>query len=410
MTRSDLLFFGKDLSALIRSYEAAIGQEVAGWEPNRILVSSESDLVSYLVDKYMLDAPRILRDQLYIEREGEAKIDVSGRFEYDIRDRGQPFHVAGSFVTVAIPFEGDGDLFEFKASTYSLNPPRGRVSGSSVLISFRGVELNAQRTREEIDATVEKIAQHLEYVRNDCAGWNGRVSSVAQQCLGDRKERLLKQANMVNALGLPMKRRAESAVVSAAPVTRRKRPIVLPPAPREAFKPEPALPDSEYDYILGVVDHMSRNIERSPSTFVQMKEEQIRDIILVNLNGHYEGSATGETFNSQGKTDILIRADGRNVFVAECKFWAGPKSLLAAIDQILGYLTWRDTKASLLVFCKSADFTKTLSSIAITVPEHANFKRELNRDSDTHVRYLFRQKYDSDRELYLAVQAFFIPS
>ena len=409
MTTSDLLFWGKDLSALIRSYESAIGQEVAGWERNRILASSESDLMSYLVEKYTLDAPRILRDQLHIESEGEAKIDVSGRFEYDIWDRGQPLHVAGSFVTVAIPFEGDGDLFGFKASTYDMNPPRGRVSGSSVLISFRGVEMNADRTREEIDATVGKIEQHLEWIRNDCAGWNSRVSSLAEQCVRGRKGRLLKQANMVNALGLPMKRRVESAVVSAVPVTRRKRPIVLPPAPSEAFKPEPALPYSEYDYILTVIDYMSQNIERSPSTFVQMKEEQIRDIILVNLNGHYEGNATGETFNSEGKTDILIRADGRNVFIAECKYWTGPKSLLAAIDQILGYLTWRDTKASILVFCRNTKFTMTLSSIAAAVPTHSNFKRELNRVSETHVRYLFRQKNDADRDLYLAVQAFCIP-
>ena len=222
MTRGDLLFFEKDLSALIRNYEPAIGEEVARWERNRILASSESDLVSYLVEKYTLDAPRILRDQLHIESEGEAKIDVSGRFEYGIRGRGQPFHVAGSFVTVAIPFEGDGDLFEFRASTYSSNPPRGRVSASSVLISFRAVETNADRTREEIDATVERIEQHLVWIRNDCAGWNARVSSIAEQCVRDRKERLLKQANMVSALGLPMKRRAESAVVSAVPVTREK--------------------------------------------------------------------------------------------------------------------------------------------------------------------------------------------
>ena len=154
---------------------------------------------------------------------------------------------------------------------------------------------------------------------------------------------------------------------------------------------------------------MSQNIERSRSTFVQMKEEQIRDLILVNLNGHYEGDATGETFNAQGKTDILIRADDRNVFIAECKFWAGPKSLLAAIDQILRYLTWRDTKAALLLFCKNIDFTNTLSSIATAVPEHPNFKRELKTISDTHVRYLFRQKDDTVRDLYLAVQAFYIP-
>ena len=87
-----------------------------------------------------------------------------------------------------------------------------------------------------------------------------------------------------------------------------------------------------------------------------MKEEQIRDLILVNLNGHYEGNATGETFNGLGKTDILIRASGRNVFVAECKFWSGSKAMHAAINQILGYLTWRDTKAALLVFSKEFEF------------------------------------------------------
>ena len=129
---------------------------------------------------------------------------------------------------------------------------------------------------------------------------------------------------MVSALGIPIKRRPDSAVTNAVPVVRKKRPVELPLSPKEGFRPEPELPDTEYDYILNVIDNMSQNIERSPSTFVHMKEEQIRDLILVNLNGHYEGDATGETFNVNGKTDILIRANGRNVFIAECKFWAGP--------------------------------------------------------------------------------------
>ena len=132
-------------------------------------------------------------------------------------------------------------------------------------------------------------------------------------------------------------------------------------------------------------------------------------MILVNLNGHYEGDVTGETFNAQGKTDILIRADGRNVFIAECKFWGGPRALLAAIDQVLGYLTWRDTKSALLLFCRTVDFTDTLAKIALTVPEHGNFKRQLKRVNDTHWRYLFAQKDDSARDLHLAVQAFSIP-
>lgn len=409
-SRNDLLFYGKDLGALIRAYEVEIRNEVEGWERNKILAASELDLIAYLVEKYTLDPPRLLRDEVHIESEGEAKIDVSGRFDYDVRDRGGPYHVPGSYVTVAIPFEGDAELFGFQASTYSSNPPRGRVSGSNVVISFQGVKLDPQRTRQEIDATANRIEEYLKWIKNDCSIWNTRVHSVAEQCVRDRKRRLLEQADMVSAIGLPIKRRPDATTTISIPVARKKRPITLPATPKEAFKPEPALPDAEYDFILTVIERLAQTIERSPSTFVQMREEQIRDLILVNLNGHYEGDATGETFNSRGKTDILIRADGRNVFIAECKFWEGPKTLQAAIDQILGYLTWRDTKAALLLFSKNVDFTNVLTGIGTAVPQHPNFKRELRKISDTHVRYVFQQKDDPDRDLYLAVQAFNIPT
>ena len=329
--------------------------------------------------------------------------------DYGIWRGNGPHYVPGSYVTVAIPFQGDADLFGFQASTYTFNPPRGRVTESTVLVSFQAVKLDAQRTRQEIDATVRQIEEYLKWIKNDCDGWNARAQSVAEQCVRDRKHRLLEQADLVNALGLPMKRRSNSSVTFSVPVARKKRPIVLPSTPKEAFKPEPALPDTEYDFILTIIDRLSQTVECSPRTFVQMKEEQIRDLILVNLNGHYEGDATGETFNAQGKTDILVRADGRNVFIAECKFWEGPKALHRAIDQILSYLTWRDTKTALLLFSKNADFTNVLSAIATAVPQNPNFKRELQKLTETHVRYLFRQKNDAARDLYLSILAFNIP-
>ena len=405
-SRSDLLFYGESLGDLIRRCDVELRNEVEGWERNKILAVSETDLVSYLVEKYTLDPPRILRNQIYIESEGETKIDVSGDFNRDVRDRSKPFYIPGSYVTVAIPFEGDRNLFCFQASPFPLNPPRGQISGATVLISFQGTDLEPERLRQEIDATTNDIERQLEYTKNDCDGWNTQVQMVAEQCVHNRKRRLLEQANMVSALGLPMKRRSDATSSIAVPVVRKNRPVVVPPTPKDAFKPEPELPDSEYEYILTVIDRLSLSIERNPSTFVHMQEEQIRDLILVDLNGHYEGDTTGETFNAQGKTDILIRVDGKNVFIAECKFWEGQKALHAAIDQILGYLTWRDTKAALLIFSKNVGFTDVLAKIARTVPEHPNFKRELRKVSDTHVRYLLRQAGDPARDLYLAVQAF----
>jgi hypothetical protein len=105
---------------------------------------------------------------------------------------------------------------------------------------------------------------------------------------------------------------------------------------------------------------MAHVMERSPSAFVSMDEEALRSHFLVQLNGHYEGQATGETFNYQGKTDILIRSEGRNIFVAECKFWGGPKKLTETIDQLLGYSCWRDTKVAVILFNRNKDFSKVL--------------------------------------------------
>jgi len=63
--------------------------------------------------------------------------------------------------------------------------------------------------------------------------------------------------------------------------------------------------------------------------------------------------------------------------------------MLTAIEQILGHLDRRNTKASFPLVCKNADLKKTLSNIATTVTRHSNFKRELQGIGDTHVRYLF---------------------
>lgn len=194
VSRSDLLFHEKDLGKLINGYEAGIRQEVEGWERNKILAASEPDLIAYLVEKYTLDPPRLLRDDIHIESEGETKIDVSADPLRHVRDRSRPFYIPGSYVTVAIPFEGDADLFGFQASTRSYNPPYGQVSGSTVLISFQDVKLDPQRIRQEIDTTVGRIEEHLKWIKNDCDGWNGRIQAGAEQCVRNRKDRLLEQA------------------------------------------------------------------------------------------------------------------------------------------------------------------------------------------------------------------------
>lgn len=98
-----------------------------------------------------------------------------------------------------------------------------------------------------------------------------------------------------------------------------------------------------------------------------MDEEALRSHFLVQLNGHYEGQATGETFDYEGKTDILIRVGGKNIFIGECKYWDGPKKLLETLDQLASQTTWKDTKVAAIIFNRRKDFSAVLKAIQETV-------------------------------------------
>jgi len=91
----------------------------------------------------------------------------------------------------------------------------------------------------------------------------------------------------------------------------------------------------------------------------------------------YSGQATGETFNAHGRTDILIRVDGKNIFIAECKFWKGGEYLVEAIIQLLGYTSWRDTKTAILIFNRNKNLSAVLTQIPEIFKKHPNFKKQV---------------------------------
>jgi len=145
-----LLFYKKGPLNLIQAYEKKIQEEIGSWEKNKVLAASEHDLIEYLVQEYTLDAPNLLPDKKFIEEDGGTKIDVSNRIEYGYGWRDNPY-VPSFYIKVAIPFEGNADLFDFQPSTYSLNPPRCQITGSNLILTFRGVKLNHQGINQDID-------------------------------------------------------------------------------------------------------------------------------------------------------------------------------------------------------------------------------------------------------------------
>ncbi|MGH3951443.1 MAG: hypothetical protein ACRDSE_20375, partial [Pseudonocardiaceae bacterium] len=172
------------------------------------------------------------------------------------------------------------------------------------------------------------------------------------------------------------------------------------------FKPKPAMSEQDYRAALEV-PHNSRNaLERSPSLVSKLKEEEIRDILLINLNAHFKGDAAGEVFNGAGKTDILIRVEDRNIFIGECKVWAGPSSMDEALEQLFNYLVWRDTKAAILLFIRNKDVTAVINKAVKKIEDHPNFKRRAPQRDDDRPEFTMQAQDDPAREIHLALVPF----
>lgn len=408
MTREDYLFLTYDWFSFKNSRINDVENEIVTWNENRLLNTSVEDLCKDLVEKCRIDVPVLDRGGIVVDQR-ETEVDVSRDPNRFIPDPSQPFYILGTEIEITVPFTGDSVAFMIRPTVYSLSPPRGNVRDGILTFFITGVDLEADKVRSEINQKVDHIDSYLNNLRTSAEALNSELDSTAHQRINQRREKLLADQKLVSSLGFKLKQRNDSPKTYRAPEVRRKIKSALRPASSMPSELEPTLDEADYKHILEVIENMAQVMERSPSAFSAMPEETLRWHFLVQLNGHYEGQATGETFNYQGKTDILVRIEGKNIFIAECKYWAGPQKLIEAINQLLSYSSWRDTKVAVIVFNRNKEFTKVLETIKSTTKAHPNYKCEVDNQSETSFRFSFSHRDDTNRELTLTILAFDIP-
>lgn len=405
--RMNRLFAGRELRKVLEHQERQMLEQIGAYPEEKLLNTSLEDLATYFAEEYRIPPIRLRDEEIHVDQR-EVQIDVSQDFNRVIFDRSQPFYRPGREVTLFVPFDGEPDLFDCVASTRSYNPPQGRVRDSALELSSRRTDHDADAVKAELDGGLDRVRQHLAWIENDLIPFNALLLTKARRAIDERRERLLRDRDLVAELGYPLKKRNDAAATYTAPEVRRK--IRQPPAAStEPYRPEPTLSNDDYEHVLEILTLTASVLERSPQTFARMGEEELRDQFLVPLNSHYEGQATGETFNASGKTDILIRVKNRPIFVAECKIWRGGKAFLDAIDQLLSYTTWRDTKTAILLFNKNKDLSRVLAQIQELLAEHDHHKRRATYGHETAFRAIFGYPTDANRELVVTVLVFDVP-
>ena len=138
---------------------------------------------------------------------------------------------------------------------------------------------------------------------------------------------------------------------------------------------------------------------------LKLLHDLLRHLVWVRCRGPGEALAVA---------DILVRDGDRNVFIGECKIF-DPKNkqsvehvVVSALDQLLGYLVWRDTKAALLLFIRDTNVSAVVSKALAAISSHPNHKRSGKISTEERHDFVLHAIGDTNREIHLTFLPFLI--
>lgn len=366
---------------------------------------TDENLVEELLEEYYIEPLKLL-----------APAPVKQKDTIQLRNNGYggTYDHKGKEIRVQLPFEGDPVLFSYRPSqSYIMDLEMQSIDRQGKYIYFTVFmdQLNEEVFHQRVESAVKTIGMNIPNINRDIAPWN----SVLRENITSQIEMRIKELNaedsFMKKIGLNINPRSESYM---PPPVRKK--IIPAPAPSKSkgampqFVPE--LQQAVYTDIIQLFYNLGQSLERKPSQYKGKGEEDLRDTFLLYLESRYDGAAgVAEAFNKKGKTDILLKyaEDGTNIFVAECKIWKGQKKFHEAIDQLLGYLTHRDSKTALMIFVQQKDFTTVLETAREQIKLHPQYKRRSKDTGDSSFGCILSLPGDPKKEIQIEVMLFHFP-
>jgi hypothetical protein len=371
-----------------------------------LLNVNEAEYVEHLVSRFAIEP--LVFDFENIEASSREEMIEAERFPFSFNvyeGKSYPKPV----ITYHAPVSGDLNLLNIIPNPRVLETRDVWLEGGAIcfdIIDFYG---DVAQIKPHADSTINLLKTQSGHLANNVTRFNGSIRQEAENSFRARKQELLKRSDTFAKLGVRMRKANEVPSTFAVPAVR-KAVIAAPKPPGPAAKaPDPTMDEGIYQEILKTIYDTGKVFERLPSTYADKDEESLRDHLILQLEPRFEYSTTGETFNKTGKTDILIRHEKANLFVAECKFWGGAKKHFETVDQILSYLTWRDSKTAIVYFVDKKEMSAPLKAIEESTPQHPCFVKLNSKKNESWFDYTFHLPGDRGIPIRLSVLCFHLP-
>lgn len=388
----------------IRKLKEQVEKEVQSLTKTYILGVDEEEYKNYLIEKYtvvhlVIDFSEEHIGEPMLKKEWAESFPRGERYQRDVY-----------IFTVTYPFTGSSHLFKVMPSQWTMLSEEIYIDDAknTVSISFPVYNQDTEEFKRSKSEFHYRAFTNYGKINPIVDGWNQGLKNLVNYTFQAQKAKYLRENNFFAAVNVKVNN-STTSVFTAPTITKKVIPQPTVSKTKE-FSSEPMMSREMYNDVLKVIFDAGKSMETKPALYQGKDEEGLRDQFIFLLETRYEGTtATGETFNRGGKTDIILKyaPDGSNLFVAECKFWHGSAEFLKAISQLFDrYLTWRDSKVALILFVKNKDFSNVIQTVLSDINNHDYYVRENGKRGDSSLSYIFKLPQDENKAVYLEIILF----
>jgi hypothetical protein len=238
------LFAEISFAAFSRQLQNEAISRIRSEKPDYLLNVNESEYLAHLESEISLEQITFLIDQ--ISMDAEEQMVPAGRFpayQFGV-SRGASYK--RQVFTFHVPFSGNAELLRCQPSQVAVLP--GRVQVNSDEINFQIVNLfeNADRVKQEKEQILKSLQTSAASLASEVTRHNAGLSIPLRSEFEKRKTEILKQRQIAESIGVPIRKKSVLAQTFSVLVTSRKKVTPKPRASTEPFVQEPVLDNAEH--------------------------------------------------------------------------------------------------------------------------------------------------------------------
>ncbi|TIH18441.1 hypothetical protein D0S45_04275 [Marinifilum sp. JC120] len=372
------LFNDCDLNVILENVCNSIIPQVEAIPETEFFSSSDSELVTNIIEQNSIKQIILHEEKIRMRKPALCRITPAGKIYRPVDGQDPPDLKDGMITQVEIPYSGDKRLLISRPSIhYKHGGPSFSIKEDRIVKYYvRPLYSDPKSFKSHFLRNYEKINKYLAWQAHDIALFDKKLRKLVVNAMSKRRER-------DKTIYLHLAPKPEATVFNPVHVRNR-----LHLRHQPAISGTPVISDEDFIKTIRVLRHTGNSFERTPTIYNVHNDQDLRNILVSNLNTHFAGDNNEDIFKLLGENGFTISFECQQALICKCLTWHCEEGLIHNLNTLLQDKLCRGCKIVLTIFNRTEkNFAALLDNIRKTLLKHpcmVKLKKEI-ADNEWHV-------------------------